>query len=192
MRGKKWKKLNNIKLIITDLDGTVLEHGKICSTDDLDAFQEAIDNNIHVTIATGQGYSGCVINSDKLGEFMELKEIFQDHQKLDGKELALIARVRSVASFAFHKFFTENDFVYLQTPIITSNDAEGAGEQFVVTTNDCKNYDEDFFGKKATLTVSGQLNAEALAQAFKKTYTFGPTFRAENSFTSRHADAEFE
>ena len=109
-----------------------------------------------------------------------------------------VFRVRSVAAFAIHKFFNERNFVYLNTPIITANDCEGAGEMFQVTTLDLDrvassgkvSYDRDFFGKKVSLTVSGQLHEECITHAFGKTYTFGPTFRAENSNTTRHA-AEF-
>ena len=109
-------------------------------------------------------------------------------------------RVRSVAAYAVHEFFQERGFVYVHTPIITGSDCEGAGEMFQVTTLDLDNiprnddgsidYTRDFFGKKASLTVSGQLNAENFAMAFGDVYTFGPTFRAENSNTQRHA-AEF-
>ncbi len=108
-------------------------------------------------------------------------------------------RVRSVAAFALHRFFNENGFVYVHTPIITASDCEGAGEMFQVTTLDLNNlpkkdgkvdFKQDFFGKPANLTVSGQLNAETYATAFGKVYTFGPTFRAEKSNTTRHA-AEF-
>ena len=102
-----------------------------------------------------------------------------------------VFRVRSVVSFSIHKFFQEQGFVYLHAPIITASDAEGAGEMFQVTTLGNKkpedNYSNDFFGKKANLSVSGQLQAEAYALAFKNVYTFGPTFRAENSNTPRHA-----
>ena len=111
-----------------------------------------------------------------------------------------VFRIRSVASHAIHCFFQERGFVYIHSPIITCSDAEGAGEMFTVTTLDMENlpkaengtvdYNEDFFKKKAGLTVSGQLNAEAYALAFGGVYTFGPTFRAENSNTPRHA-AEF-
>lgn len=111
-----------------------------------------------------------------------------------------VFRIRSVSAFAIHKFFNERNFVYVHTPIITANDCEGAGEMFQVTTLDMENlpknengkvdYNEDFFGKKVSLTVSGQLHEETITHAFGKTYTFGPTFRAENSNTSRHA-AEF-
>lgn len=111
-----------------------------------------------------------------------------------------VFRVRSVLSYAIHKFFQENNFVYVHTPIITGSDAEGAGEMFNLNTFDLKNVDKtengevdftkDFFGKPAHLTVSGQLNVETYAFAFKNVYTFGPTFRAENSNTVKHA-AEF-
>ncbi len=110
-----------------------------------------------------------------------------------------VFRIRSTAAFAIHKFFNERNFVYIHTPIITANDCEGAGDMFQVTTLDLENpprvdgkvdYSQDFFGKKVSLTVSGQLHEEPLTHAFGKTYTFGPTFRAENSNTSRHA-AEF-
>lgn len=110
-----------------------------------------------------------------------------------------VFRIRSVSAFAIHKFFNERNFVYVHTPIITSNDCEGAGEMFQVTTLDLDklpmkdgkvDYSQDFFGKKVSLTVSGQLHEETITHAFGKTYTFGPTFRAENSNTSRHA-AEF-
>ncbi len=109
-------------------------------------------------------------------------------------------RVRSVAAYAIHKFFQERGFIYAHTPLITSSDAEGAGEMFRVTTLPADNppktedgkvdYSEDFFGKQTSLTVSGQLEAECMALAFGKVYTFGPTFRAEKSYTARHA-AEF-
>ncbi len=111
-----------------------------------------------------------------------------------------VFRVRSLAAYAVHKFFQERDFIYVHTPIITGSDAEGAGEMFKVTNLDLTNvpldqnnkvdYTKDFFGKETNLTVSGQLEAEAYALAFKNVYTFGPTFRAENSNTARHA-AEF-
>ncbi len=111
-----------------------------------------------------------------------------------------VFRVRSVAAYAIHKFFNERGFVYAHTPFITGSDCEGAGEMFRVTTLDAKNppltengevdYSQDFFGKMTSLTVSGQLEAECMAMAFGSVYTFGPTFRAEKSYTQRHA-AEF-
>lgn len=111
-----------------------------------------------------------------------------------------VFRVRSVAAFALHKFFNERGFIYAHTPLITGSDCEGAGEMFQVTTLDINDpprnedgsidYKEDFFGKATSLTVSGQLEGECMAMAFGKIYTFGPTFRAEKSYTGRHA-AEF-
>lgn len=111
-----------------------------------------------------------------------------------------VFRVRSLTAYALHKFFQERDFVYVHTPLITGSDCEGAGEMFRVTTLDMDNppkkedgsvdYSQDFFGKETNLTVSGQLNGETYALAFRNIYTFGPTFRAENSNTTRHA-AEF-
>ncbi len=108
-----------------------------------------------------------------------------------------VFRVRSVAAYAIHKFFQERGFVYVHTPIITGSDAEGAGEMFQVTTLDMNNlpkteegavdFSKDFYGRPTNLTVSGQLNVETYAFAFKNVYTFGPTFRAENSNTTRHA-----
>jgi len=105
---------------------------------------------------------------------------------------AAVFRVRSLASFAVHQFFHDRGFVYVHTPIITGSDCEGAGEMFRVTTlpPGKDDFSEDFFGKMANLTVSGQLSAETFALAFRDVYTFGPTFRAENSNTTRHA-AEF-
>ncbi len=111
-----------------------------------------------------------------------------------------VFRVRSLVAYAIHKFFQERDFVYVHTPLITGSDCEGAGEMFQVTTMDLNNipknedgsvdFSKDFFNKPTNLTVSGQLNGETYAMAFKNIYTFGPTFRAENSNTTRHA-AEF-
>ena len=111
-----------------------------------------------------------------------------------------VFRVRSLIAYAIHQFFQERNFVYVHTPLITGSDCEGAGEMFQVTTMDLNNvpktedgkvdYTKDFFGKPTNLTVSGQLNGETYAMAFKNIYTFGPTFRAENSNTTRHA-AEF-
>lgn len=122
------------------------------------------------------------------------------HLRVRTNAFGAIMRVRLVLSFAIHKYFQENGFFYVNTPIITGSDAEGAGEMFRVTTLDAKNpplnengsvqYSEDFFGKETNLTVSGQLEAETFAMSLGKVYTFGPTFRAENSNTSRHL-AEF-
>ena len=122
------------------------------------------------------------------------------HLRPRSNAFSAVFRVRSVAAYAIHKFFQDRGFVYVHTPIITGSDAEGAGEMFRVTTLDLKNppknadgsidNTQDFFGKETNLTVSGQLEGEIFALAYKDIYTFGPTFRAENSNTSRHA-AEF-
>nr|WP_299345984.1 asparagine--tRNA ligase [Allomuricauda sp.] len=122
------------------------------------------------------------------------------HLRVRTNTFSAIMRVRSVLSFAVHSYFQQNGFYYMHPPIITGSDAEGAGEMFRVTTLDSKNppmnedgevdFGEDFFGKEANLTVSGQLEAETYAMGLGKVYTFGPTFRAENSNTSRHL-AEF-
>ena len=122
------------------------------------------------------------------------------HLRVRTNTFQAVFRVRSLAAYAIHKFFQERGFVYVHTPIITGSDAEGAGEMFRVTTIDPADvpldeqgnvdYSKDFFGKSTNLTVSGQLDVESFAQAFRNVYTFGPTFRAENSNTTRHA-AEF-
>lgn len=122
------------------------------------------------------------------------------HLRPRSNMFSAVFRVRSLAAFAIHKFFNERAFVYVHTPIITGSDCEGAGEMFKVTTLDLNNipktedgnidFSTDFFGKESNLTVSGQLSAETYALAFRNVYTFGPTFRAENSNTARHA-AEF-
>ena len=124
----------------------------------------------------------------KRHSFEYLREI--GHLRPRANTFNAVFRVRSVLSMAIHEFFQNQGFVYVHAPIITGNDAEGAGEVFTVTTRTDENYEEDFFGKKASLTVSGQLQAEAFALAFRDVYTFGPTFRAENSNTTTHA-AEF-
>ena len=124
----------------------------------------------------------------------------QAHLRVRSNTFGAVFRVRNAMSFAIHKFFQERGFLYVHAPLITTSDAEGAGQMFGVTTLDLLNvprtdagavdYSDDFFGKKAHLTVSGQLNAEIFALAFSNVYTFGPTFRAENSNTPRHL-AEF-
>ena len=124
------------------------------------------------------------------------------HLRVKTNIISAVSRIRSTCSFATHEFFRNQDFIYVQTPLITGNDCEGAGETFTVTNmlknniNDIPNqngiidYSQDFFGKKSFLTVSGQLHAESFALGLNKVYTFGPTFRAENSNTTRHL-AEF-
>lgn len=119
------------------------------------------------------------------------------HLRPRSNTFSAVFRVRSLVAYAIHQFFQDNNFVYVHTPIITGSDAEGAGEMFRVTTLDMDSlpkkedgkidYSQDFFGKETNLTVSGQLEAETFALAFRNVYTFGPTFRAENSNTARHA-----
>lgn len=131
----------------------------------------------------------------KRHSFEFLREIA--HLRPRSNTFSAVFRLRSVLSFAIHKFFQEEGFAYVQTPIISTSDAEGAGEMFQVTTLDLNNvpknkegradFSKDFFSQSAGLTVSGQLNAEALVMGLNKVYTFGPTFRAENSNTTRHA-----
>ncbi|QUH18843.1 asparagine--tRNA ligase [Alkaliphilus sp. B6464] len=131
----------------------------------------------------------------KRHSFEFLREIA--HLRPRSNTFSAVFRIRSLAAFATHKFFQEKGFVYTHTPVITASDAEGAGEMFRLTTLDAKNppvdeqgnvdFTKDFFGKEAHLTVSGQLQGEAYALAFRNIYTFGPTFRAENSNTTRHA-----
>lgn len=131
----------------------------------------------------------------KRHSFEFLREIA--HLRPRSNTFSAVFRVRSLAAFAVHKFFNERGFVHVHSPIISGSDCEGAGEMFQVTTLDLKNtpktergevnFENDFFGKRVGLTVSGQLEAETFAMAFRKVYTFGPTFRAENSNTKRHA-----
>lgn len=119
------------------------------------------------------------------------------HLRPRSNTFAAVFRIRSLVAYAIHKFFQDKNFVYVHTPIITGSDCEGAGEMFHLTTLDLANpplteegkidYSQDFFGKETNLTVSGQLEAETFAMAFRNVYTFGPTFRAENSYTARHA-----
>ena len=141
------------------------------------------------------GESGSDYPLQKKGHSMEfLREIA--HLRTRSNTFSAVFRVRSLLAFAIHKYFNENGFVYVHTPIITGSDAEWAGQMFQVSTLDMMNlpkdkewnidYSKDFFGKQASLTVSGQLEAETFATAFGKVYTFGPTFRAENSNTTRH------
>lgn len=124
----------------------------------------------------------------KRHSFEYLREI--GHLRPRTNTFEAVFRVRSALAMAIHQFFQDQGFVYVNTPLITGSDAEGAGEEFTVTTRTDDKYVEDFFGKHASLTVSGQLQAEAYALAFRDVYTFGPTFRAENSNTTNHL-AEF-
>ncbi len=154
---------------------------------------------LHAEEATVEGESSPEYPLQKKRHSLEFLRTIQHLRPRTNTFLAAY-RMRSACAFAIHKFFNERGFVYAHTPLITGSDAEGAGEMFHVTTLDYNNlpltedgkvdYTEDFFGKQTSLTVSGQLEAECMATAFGKVYTFGPTFRAERSYTTRHA-AEF-
>ena len=202
-------------------DGTFFNGIQIVFGEELENFAEISK----LTISSSIKVTGVVVKSQGAGQDYEIKatrisvyqkansdyplqnkrhsfEFLRTIAHLRPRTNAFFAtfRVRSILSYAIHKFFQEKNFVYVQTPIITGSDAEGAGEMFRLTTMDINNipktdsgevdYRQDFFGKEANLTVSGQLNVETFATAFKNTYTFGPTFRAERSNTPKHA-AEF-
>ena len=202
-------------------DGTFFTGIQVVFDEELENFEEisklTISSSIKVTgivvesLGKGQDYE---IKATKISVYQKADSDYPLQNKRHSFEfLRTIAhlrprtnaffatfRVRSILSYAIHKFFQEKNFVYVQTPIITGSDAEGAGEMFRLTTLDINNvpktengsidFKQDFFGKEANLTVSGQLNVETFATAFKNTYTFGPTFRAEKSNTPKHA-AEF-
>ncbi len=202
-------------------DGTFFNGIQIVVDDTLSNFEEVSK----LTISSSIKVYGKLVKSEGKGQAYEIKaEKIEIYDKADSdyplqnkrhsfEFLRTIAhlrprtntffavfRVRSLMAYAIHKFFQEQNFVYVNTPIITGSDAEGAGEMLKITTLNLKNvpltedgeidYKKDFFSKQSNLTVSGQLNAETYCMAFKNTYTFGPTFRAENSNTPKHA-AEF-
>lgn len=146
--------------------------------------KQPFEIQVHEIVLEGASDSNYPLQK-KRHSFEYLREI--SHLRPRTNTFNALFRVRSVLSMAIHEFFQNQGFVYLHSPIITGNDAEGAGEVFTVTTRRDGNYEKDFFGKHASLTVSGQLHAEAFAMAFRDVYTFGPTFRAENSNTTRHA-----
>src|SRR3712207_6207797 len=183
---------------------------------------ENFDEVSRLSIASSIQVIGTLVRSEGAGQEFEIKaeqiDIFQkadldyplqnkrhtfeflrtkSHLRPRTNTFSAVFRVRSAAAYAIHKFFQEQNFVYVHTPIITSSDAEGAGEMFRVTTLDLNevpkkedgtvNFQKDFFGKSTNLTVSGQLNGETYCAAFRNIYTFGPTFRAEYSNTARHA-----
>ena len=202
-------------------DGTFFTGIQVVFEDSLENFEEISK----LTISSSIKVTGMVVESQGKGQAYEIKatkiEVYDKadsdyplqnkrhtfeflrtiaHLRPRTNAFFAVFRVRSLLAYAIHKFFQEKNFVYVQTPIITGSDAEGAGEMFRLTTLDINNvprtekgdidFKQDFFGKEANLTVSGQLNVETFATAFKNTYTFGPTFRAEKSNTPKHA-AEF-
>lgn len=187
-----------------------------------DTSLENFDEISRLSIASSVMVEGTLVKSEGAGQEFEIKaskvEVCQkadldyplqnkrhsfeflrtkSHLRARTNTFSAVFRVRSAAAYAIHKFFQEQNFVYVHTPIITSSDAEGAGEMFRITTLDLNNvpknedgsinFQKDFFGKSTNLTVSGQLNGETYCAAFRNIYTFGPTFRAEYSNTARHA-----
>ena len=185
-------KLENFKEIgKLPISSSILVEGKLVATE---GAKQPVE--IHATKVLVEGESD---NSYPLQKKRHTVEYLRTiaHLRPRSNMFSAVFRVRSVAAYAVHKFFQERNFVYAHSPIITGSDCEGAGEMFRITTLDLDNvpktedgkidYSGDFFGKEANLTVSGQLNAEIMALAFRNVYTFGPTFRAENSYTGRHA-----
>ena len=206
-RGNRFIELNdgstieNIQCVISDSNRKNDDYKKINVGSSV-----KIKGNLIESIGKGQSFEVEILNLEILGEsdpekypiqpkkhsFEFLRE--QAHLRIRTSTFSAVMRIRSKLAYGVHKFFNERGFNYIHTPIITSSDAEGAGEMFQVTTLNStqankKNFDytEDFFGKKTSLTVSGQLEAETYALGLGNVYTFGPTFRAENSNTSRHA-----
>ena len=219
---KGWVRTFRANRFIALNDGSTI-HNMQCVVD-FENFDEATLKRI--TTGTAIFVSGELVESQGKGQSVEIQvkelEILGDsdpetypiqpkkhtfeflrenaHLRTRTSTFSAVMRIKSALSFAVHKYFTENGFYNMHTPIITASDAEGAGEMFRITTLDAKNppldesgevdYSQDFFGKEANLTVYGQLEAETYAMSLGKVYTFGPTFRAENSNTSRHL-AEF-
>lgn len=175
-------RLENFEEISKYLTGTsILIRGIFKPTPEL---KQPFEINIDELVLQGECDSNYPLQK-KRHSFEYLREI--GHLRPRTNTFLAVFRVRSVLSLAIHEFFQNKGFVYVNAPIITGNDAEGAGETFTVTTRKDAKYEEDFFAKHASLTVSGQLQAEAFALAFRNVYTFGPTFRAENSNTTTHA-----
>ena len=176
------------------ISSSIIVVGEVVKTENAKQPFEIKANNIDIVNVADSDYP----LQKKRHSFEYLRTV--SHLRPRTNTFNAVFRVRSVLSFAIHKFFNERGFVYVHTPIITGSDCEGAGEMFQVTTLDVENapknadgsidYTQDFFGKQAHLTVSGQLDVETYAHAFRNVYTFGPTFRAENSNTVKHA-AEF-
>ena len=180
-----YEKLDQSKLSKINTGACLEVEGEIVKSQGQGQSVELIANNINVL---GESDPEKFPIQPKKHSFEFLRE--NAHLRVRTKTLSSVFRIRSEVSFAIHNFFNRNNFYYIHTPIITGSDAEGAGEMFKVTTLDSKkknlDYSEDFFGKETNLTVSGQLEAESMAMGLGNVYTFGPTFRAENSNTSRH------
>ena len=180
-----YEKLDESKLSKINTGACLEVEGEIVKSQGRGQSVELIANNINVL---GESDPEKFPIQPKKHSFEFLRE--NAHLRVRTKTLSSVFRIRSEVSFAIHDFFNKNNFYYIHTPIITGSDAEGAGEMFKVTTLDSNknnlDYSEDFFGKETNLTVSGQLEAESMAMGLGNVYTFGPTFRAENSNTSRH------
>ena len=186
------EKLENFKEITKlPISSSILVEGELVSTEGAKQPVEIQATNI---ILEGESDSSYPLQK-KRHTLEYLRTIA--HLRPRSNTFSAVFRVRSLTAYAIHKFFQDRNFVYSHSPIITGSDCEGAGEMFRLTTMDLNNipkteeghvdYSKDFFGKEANLTVSGQLNAEIMALAFRNVYTFGPTFRAENSNTVKHA-----
>lgn len=186
------EKLENFKDISKlPISSSILVEGELVSTE---GAKQPVE--IHAKSIVVEGTSDNSYPLQKKRHTLEYLRTIA-HLRPRSNTFSAVFRVRSIAAYAIHKFFQDRNFVYAHSPIITGSDCEGAGEMFRLTTMDLNNipktedgkidYSQDFFGKEANLTVSGQLNAEIMALAFRNVYTFGPTFRAENSYTGRHA-----
>tara|TARA_B100001057_G_scaffold497338_1_gene601195 strand:- start:5979 stop:7397 length:1419 start_codon:yes stop_codon:yes gene_type:complete len=180
-----YEKLDESKLSKINTGACIEVEGEIVKSQGRGQSVELVANNINIL---GESDPEKFPIQPKKHSFEFLRE--NAHLRVRTKTLSSVFRIRSEVSFAIHDFFNKNNFYYIHTPIITGSDAEGAGEMFKVTTLDSNknnlDYSEDFFGKETNLTVSGQLEAESMAMGLGNVYTFGPTFRAENSNTSRH------
>ena len=198
-------------------DGTYFKHVQLVYENDLKDFEEiqkyhigsaiTVTGNVIKSVGKGQDFEIKVKNIKLEGDCPEdypmqpkrhSNEFLREQAYLRPRVnlFQAVFRIRSIAAYAIHKYFQDRGYVYFHAPLITASDCEGAGEMFQVTTLDLDkvaksgkvDYSKDFFGRQANLTVSGQLEAETFALAYKKTYTFGPTFRAENSNTKTHAN----
>ncbi len=185
-------KLENFKEIVKlPISSSILVEGELVKTE---GAKQPVE--IQATKITVEGESDSSYPLQKKRHTLEYLRTIA-HLRPRSNTFSAVFRVRSLTAYAIHKFFQERNFVYAHSPIITGSDCEGAGEMFRITTMDLNNvptnegaidFSKDFFGKEANLTVSGQLNAEIMALAFRNCYTFGPTFRAENSNTVKHAN----
>ena len=172
---------NYSEIVSLNIGSSIIVNGVVKVTEGAKQPFEIVANKIEISGKSSPDYP--LQNKRHSMEF--LRDVA--HLRPRTNTFLAVFRVRSVIAQAIHEFFHENEFVYVNTPIITSSDCEGAGEMFRVTTIDDTDFSKDFFEKEAYLTVTGQLHVEAFAMAFRDVYTFGPAFRAENSNTSRHA-----